>query len=457
VRRLYRLLGFGLVALVCVAPAHAQQPNIVVVLTDDQRWDTLSVMPATRSIFDVDFKTAVVTTPNCCPSRVSTLTGEYAHNHGIQTNQEHEEFALREAESLGPWLQAQGYYTGLVGKYLNKFRLNEPVPVGWDEFHARVWDEEGRLIDDGHLTFALRHWWREGGVQHSEVAHYPSESAPSVYATRVFASRAAAFIRHAHDPLYNPEGKPWALLVWPTAPHFPFAVERRYADAPVPSWRRPPSFLEADMSDKPLEVRRTPLRRAASHPFAFERKQTLRMLMSVDDLVDRVFNTIDDFGERERTWGLFTADNGYSWGEHWLSRKLFAFEESIRVPFRMAVPGIDSRTIPDALVANIDIAPTLLEIAGGQPKASFDGRSLVGLALGTGDECFCQRSLVIENWEIVRYQALRSPGRTYVSWPSGRRELYLLGRDPYQLTNVAGRYPQAVRRLQRRLESLLGS
>lgn len=438
---------FAALALAGVAsPPATGAPNILVVLTDDQRSDTLSVMPATRANFDVVFGTGLVTTPDCCPSRASILTGEYAHTHGVKTNWDHALFAAREAESLGPWLQAQGYYTGLIGKYLNKYRLDEPVPVGWDEFHARVWGADGAMIGNGHTSLALRQY----APDQNEIVSYDG-----VYATEMFASLAARFIRRAHDSAYNPEARPWALFVWPTAPHSPFIPEPRYAHAPVPTWQKPPSFLEADMADKPREVRKSRLRRDALFPHETIRADTLRMLMSVDDLVDEVWKTVDDHDERESTWGIFTSDNGYSWGEHWLTAKLHAYEESARVPFQMAVPDAGALAFPGATAANIDVAATILDIAGAPTRAT-DGKSLVPTIRGAG-ACLCRRAIVIENWEGPLYRAVRTPFWTYVSWPSGRRELYRLRRDPYQLRNVEATNPGVVARLHQRMEEIIGA
>jgi N-acetylglucosamine-6-sulfatase len=423
--------------LVFPAAARAAQPNLLFILTDDQRRDTLSVMPATRYNFDFSFKTAVVTTPDCCPSRASILTGEYAHNHGVTTNWNHEIFSARDADSLGPWLRQHGYYTGFIGKYLNRYHLNEAVPPGWDEFHARVWDQNGLLIGDGYRSFALREFWREGLAKHNDLVYYPNARNPDVYATRLFASMAARFIRRAHDPKFNPKAKPWALLLWPTAPHVPLVVEERYETASVPSWDRPPSYLEEDMTDKPPEVNGSTFRKDGSYPFARQRSKILRMLMSVDDLVDRVWSTVDDFEERKSTWGFFTSDNGRFLGEHWLSRKYYGYEESIRVPFRLAVPGRGAGIVDDALVANIDIAPTLLDLAGGDPRQAFDGHSLVQLVLDHDAVCPCPRTVLIENWEFADYQAVRNRRWKYVLWPSGNEELYDLRQDPYELLNVA--------------------
>jgi N-acetylglucosamine-6-sulfatase len=432
-------------AFLALTGAAAAKPNLLFILTDDQRADTLSVMPATASNFDVVFRKTIVTTPECCPSRVSTLTGEYGHNHGVHSNLEHSAFTAREAESLGPWLREQGYYTGFIGKYLNRYLADEPVPHGWDEFRARVWNEDGTMIGDGYTSFSLREYWHQGPQTHSDVVEYPNPASPNVYSTRRFGSLAQQFIERAHNPDFNPDGKPWALFVWTAAPHVPLIAEDDYADAPVPAWKPQPSFLEPNMRDKPREVRLSPLRRPTNYPFAAERTGALRLLMSVDDLVKRVWDAVDDFGERENTWGLFASDNGYFLGEHRLSKKLHGYEEAIRVPFRLAVPNQDARKIKGVLAANIDIAPTFLELAGGSPQPGFDGRSLVPLVQGGAASCPCSRTLMIENWDNRRYTGLRTNWWKYIRWPSGREELYDLRRDRFELQNLAHRHAQAYR------------
>jgi arylsulfatase A-like enzyme len=451
-----------LVAMVLLWPAAASAaaPNILFVLTDDQRRDTLSVMPAVRSNFDVSFRSAVVSTPECCPSRATLLTGEYMHDHLVTSNRDHSSFTAREASSLGPWLQEQGYYTVFIGKYFNRYRVSEAVPPGWDEFHARLADASGDNIGDGYTTFALRHQWHEDGVVQDEVVLYPEEESPNVYSTRLLSDLAVDAIGRAHDASFNPEGLPWAVFVWTTAPHRPLIEEKAYAEAEVPPFSPPASYLETDMTDKPREVRQHKFRVDDMFPFADERAARLRMLMSVDDLVEDVWGAVDDFGERDSTWGLFSSDNGLLYGEHWLRRKFFAYEEAIRVPFRLAVPGRGPATFPNALVANIDVAPTLLDVAGGSRLSSFDGRSLVGLVAGdTHAPCFCRRPVLLENREFVRYQGVRARYWKYILWPSGHQELYFLRRDPSELDNLARerRYRQRLASLRKTLERLADS
>jgi arylsulfatase A-like enzyme len=115
------------------------------------------------------------------------------------------------------------------------------------------------------------------------------------------------------------------------------------------------------------------------------------------------------------------------------------------VPFRFAVPGQGPAKITGALRANIDIAPTFLELAGGSPQPGFDGRSLVPLVHGGTQSCPCSRTLMIENWDKRRYTGLRTNWWKYIRWPSGREELYDLRRDRFELQNLAHRQAQAYR------------
>lgn len=440
-------------------PGNAKKPNLLLIVTDDQRPETLAVMGGTKANFDVDFPTGIVTTPNCCPSRASILSGRYAHSHGVKSNAQRPNFVDDEAQSLGPWLKQQGYYTALMGKYMNSYKAEEAVPPGWDEFYAFAWKADGNVMGNGDLynNFGLKE--KESGPSGGErVVSYPNEKYPAPYSTRLFGQFGSRFIRRAHDEAYNPDEKPWALVIFTNAPNRWYSVEPRYRDYPLPAWTQRPSYLEPDMTDKPHEILRSPFRMLTyGETFPAIREAQLRTLLSVDDMVDRVFDTVDEYEERENTWGIFSSDNGVAWGEHHLGQKQHAYEESIRVPFRMAVPGVGPRTVGGAIAANIDIAPTLLEAAGIRPPESIHGMSLKSLALGTGPACPCPRDVLIENWggnntSPLTWQGIRNRRWTYVSFPSGSKELYDLTKDPYQLDNVAKTYPRTVQVLHSRME-----
>lgn len=427
----------------------SDKPNLLFILTDDQRAGTMSVMPRVEEAFDVVFTNAVVTTPVCCPSRASILTGRYAHNTGVRTNGGYPRFRKRwEDRSLGPWLQAQGYRTGLIGKYMNRFGEDDPVPPGWDELYVRV--------SGDHTTFRLREAVAEGPGARNEVVAYPNAEAPSPYLTEVIGSLATGFLDRSADPLHNPSGKPWALFVWPTAPHEPLTVSQEHADSSIPAWRPSPAFMERAMGDKPPEVRKSRKARRSAAAHRRIRARQLRMLMSVDAMVGDLLDRVQVLGIADRTWGLYTSDNGYLWGEHRLTEKHFGYEESIRVPFRVMDPASGPSRV-GSLVANIDIAPTLVELAGGRVPSGVDGRSLVPILSGERDAV--RSRVVIEAGNLANgYIGLRTERWSYIRWRrSGRRELYDLRRDPSQLRNVARRRPSVVRTLQRRLRTVLNA
>ncbi len=442
------------VVLFCAAPAGGAvvpaKPNLIFILSDDQRAGTLSVMPATRADFNIGLN-GFVTTPLCAPSRSSLLTGEYAHNTGVLTNKGYPAMQAREAQSIGPWLRAQGYYTGFEGKYMNKYSINDPTPPGWDEFRALVWQTDGHPIGDVFTSWEMREHFFDGTTMHDELVSYPNAQYPNAYSTRVIAGDAARFIAHAANPLYNPAGKPWALFVWTTAPNG-VHPESRYANAWVPPWHPPPSFMEANMTDKPIEVRNAREITNKVAPMRRWRTGQYRDLYSVDDLVDRVFDAVDDNAFSANTYGIYMSDNGHFQGEHHLRLKRFAYEEAIRVPLRVHIPGHAPENLPQ-LAANIDIAPTLLDWAGDPSTHNANGTSLVPLINGTATSW--RTNLLVENWEQYHWHALRTNRYTYIRWAQTRhQELYNLRNDRYQLQNIARKKPIVDANLRARMEAL---
>jgi arylsulfatase A-like enzyme len=453
------LLGFavavaGVAGTVPATTSRAQvppKPNILFILTDDQRAEQMNVMSSTIANFNVKVSPYVVVDPWCCPSRAAILTGNYPHRTGVIDNTlaSYDAFTTRETSSLGPWLQANGYYTGFVGKYFNGFAPKlRPAPPGWDEFYG------GGLSSGAagsYSNFTLRQRWVNNGTLVDEIVDYSGS-----YSTTVFANLADRFIARAEDPLTNPTGKPWALFVWTQAPHVPYTPEPAYATAPVPSWTPPPSALEPDMTDKPTEVLQAPVK-VANLPYQERiRREQLRTLMSVDDMVERLFAQIDRLGLRSSTWGIYSSDNGTFLGEHRLGGKWYAYEEAIRVPFRMAIPGMSAQTV-NALVSNVDIAPTLLDIAGDTTSRPFDGMSIADVL---GGQVPSRTAELLEGFPgeglppWFRYDGLRTRRYKYIRWESGNVELYDLNTDPFELNNIASLRPSLVTSLQSKVEEL---
>src|SRR5215218_208353 len=291
----------------CSGSSNENKPDLLLVIVDDQRADTMEVVPAVRASFPVVFRNGFATTPNCCPSRSSILSGEYAHTTGVKHNGYVEVWQDREEDTLGPWLQEQGYYTGFVGKYFNQYSRDDHIPVGWDEFYGLAYD-----VGDRTRTVGLREGFRDAeGDEHDELAVYPDAEHPALYPTTIFSRLAERFLDHAASEAFNPDGKPFALVLSTTVPNTR-RIPPRYARAPLPRWHQPPSFMEPDMSDKPLEIRES--HRVVTKPSqaAAVRARQLRELMTVNDAVKAVWARIARYGWRRHTWGIYFSDNGRS-------------------------------------------------------------------------------------------------------------------------------------------------
>lgn len=407
------------------ARAAAEPPSIVVIMTDDQRWDTLWAMPTVQAELigkGVTFTNAFVSNSLCCPSRASTLTGAYSHTTGVWRNQPPyggwDSFV--DTSTVGTWLQAAGYRTGFFGKYLNRYWTpayeTGYVPPGWDRWVA--------FPRSGYFEYDLN---VDGTIVHHG-------SAPEDYSTRVLAQEVTSFIRSETGP----------LLVWftPYAPHNPATPEPRYAQAfsDLQPWR-PPSYNERDVSDKPSWLRAVkPLdadKRARKDAFRLDQYRTL---LSVDDAVGEILAALADTGRLPNTLIVFLSDNGMLWGEHRWGTKRVAFEEAIRVPFVVRYDPLVGapRTDPN-LVLNIDVAPTIAELAGVSAPGA-DGMSLVQLL---GDPGAPWRSdFLVEHLQktvdrLPTYCGVRTDRYLYVEYLDGNTELYDLETDPYQLTSLA--------------------
>src|SRR5439155_2018194 len=208
------------------------------------------------------------------------------------------------------------------------------------------------------------------------------------YSTSFISDHAVQFLRQSESH----DRQPWFLYVATSAPHDPWLPEPKYANAPVPPFVRNPAMLEADISDKPpwvqSAVKLTQARIAAN------RAGQLRTQMSVDDMVGRIFRVLRQMGEDRTTLAFFLSDNGFLWGEHQvagdrgetetsltkITGKRLPYTQSIHVPFLVRWPGHVRTGVRDPrFVANVDIAPTIMEAAGLTPPASLpmDGRSLL--------------------------------------------------------------------------------
>jgi N-acetylglucosamine-6-sulfatase len=505
-----------------------QRPNFVVIQTDDQTLDQLyatytppggaplQAMPNTLALIaekGITFNRYYVSYPLCCPSRVSLLTGRYAHNHNdrgnVPPNGGFSGFATRQAYShnIATWLQSAGYRTIHVGKFLNGYG-DEPfdngtvVPPGWDAWHTVLKADTDHyyygytLNDNGSIDgpFGDSGSWetREYGARDDFGCPFaPLNGQPCLYETDVFTRIAS------EEMAGTPATQPFYLQLDYTAPHGDFRrpagpepATRHYdtfAGAPFPHG---PSegFNEGNVNDKPRFIREAEyLSPTDTHTYRVYYQKALESLRAVDDGVKQIVDTLGAMHRLRNTYIIFTSDNGFFYGEHRLTGgKFLAYEPSTHLPFLMRGPGIKPGTSTGELAANIDIAPTILELAGAEADKSIDGRSLVPYMLDPSlrtrrpilFESFVETNDVEENGggpaaapvgvaagntgggesvnarpssalprkrgasaSIVAppkdYEGIRLGPYKYIEWPDGEKELYDINKDPYELNNKA--------------------
>jgi arylsulfatase A-like enzyme len=395
----------------------ATRPNVLVIVTDDQRADTMGVMARTRAWFadGARFPNAVTPTPLCCPARSSIFTGRYAHNHGVRTNSDRSQTgALDQRVTIQAYLDRAGYRTAIAGKYFNAWPLATPPPH-FDRYAT--------------LTYSTAYWEPKMNVN-GRVRQV------SGYTTDIVGDRAVSFL----DTFERRDADPWFLYLAPTAPHKPFAAEPQHAAADVGTWAGNPAVAEADRSDKPAFVRSGT---ATLDDGRRTRAKQLRTLLSVDEMVYRVLTHVAANGEGD-TLVVFTSDNGYLWGEHGLNeQKRLPYLQSAEVPMLLRWPGHVAASEDSRLVSLIDLAPTILDAAGiAQDPAlpPMDGISMLST--------YARRRILVEYFRspdataYPSWAATLSPNSEYVEYYADDersvvfREYYDLVADPWQNQNV---------------------
>ena len=403
------------------AAARSAQPNVLIIVTDDQRYDSMGTLGDTRRLIagkGVRFPHAYTTTPTCCPARASIFTGRYAHNHGVRTNDGTTTKDLDHSTTLQAYLQEAGYRTALFGKYLNKWGVESPPP----------YFDSWAILAGGARGYYSGNTWNIDGRRRR--VH--------TYATRFIERKALDFIGSAEA-----RRRPWLTYVTTTAPHSPFTPEKRYRHAEVPEFRTNPAMREEDRTDKPPWVQ------SESNDLRLSEEISdgqLRTLYSVDDLVESLFAELRKTGQASNTIVFFLSDNGYLYSEHGLTGKIAPYLPSVRIPMLMRFPRVvEPGTTDNRLVANIDVAPTVMDAAGVEPPGDppMDGRSLL-------DTTWTRDHLLLEYYRrnaraTPEWGATLSKEDQYVEYyeDGGRinaifREYYNLIEDPFQLENALG-------------------
>ncbi len=419
----------------------ATKPNILFVLTDDQPASTVSKMPAVEAKLEAEglsFENAFISTPSCCPSRATIMTGQYAHNHGVWSNSEPrggaEGFKDRglARDTIATSLKREGYATGLFGKYFNGYGNNRYVPPGWERWFAYAGSnrkEAYEVSSEGEIRTVSRNEW---------------------HPTDLIADRARGFVKaHAREP--------WFAYVAPHDPHGPYHPAPRHAnDFDGVELPQKPSFDEVDPS-QPSYVRDQP-------PLSEDEKEELQRiygakleaLQTVDDMVASLIETLEETDQLENTYIVFATDNGYMLGEHRLSQKGKPYEESIRTPLLIRGPGVPAGETRKQLVSNVDLAPTFADLAGVEPPARPDGRSLAPLLSGDPPATWRETVLLERRNANLGWIGVRTARYAYFEYEeTGEEELYDLESDPYQLESIhESADPALLSRLRARLEGL---
>jgi N-acetylglucosamine-6-sulfatase len=480
------------------AAAEQSQPNVLVVMTDDEPYGDARYMPNFRRLArrGTKFTNAYVSFPICCPARATFLTGQYAHNHGVKSNfgitgGGFENFSNQD-ETLPVWLQRAGYETAFVGKYLNEYGASDPtlVPPGWDDWHGLVdystynyfnWaiNENGEVDYHGDREYAedLIELARTGVEQKIES---PAEGL--AMALRIFQPleyfgaededdyQVDVTGRIADDSLRRmaAEDDPFFLYYSPIASHREGDFEgiggvrsgrpepdprppERYAhtfdDVELPE---DPSFNEADVSDKPETVsERDALDADTIEELTDTHRGQLGALLAADDALGRMLRTLRRSGELDDTLIVYTTDQGFFQGQHRIAfDKYIPYEPAIHTPLVIAGPGIPHGEVVDEPVYNHDLAPTILDAAGAEAGREQDGVSLLPRMRG---EELPRRALLLEALapalpfdignevfdQQVPFHGVRTQGWKYIDWSFGAEELYDLRNDPYELENLA--------------------
>lgn len=446
--------------------ADGARPNIVMIVTDDQRLDefTKDVMPATARMIagrGTVFSNAIVTTPTCCPSRATILTGQYGHNNGVLANSPGYRRLIDPRNVLPAWLSRAGYTTAHLGKFLNGYQGSVPtrseVAPGWDQWYTMLTPRRyygyTLAVNGGEQRFGRR---------------------AKDHLTHVLNRQTAGLIKR-----YSRRDNPFYIQLDHFAPHTengrsngPSRCQGRsvpdprdnkaFRDVKLP---KPPSFNERDVSTKPSFVRtRQGISKQGKKKLKRRHRCRLASIRSVDRGVKRIVKTLRQEGALGNTVIIFLSDNGYFRGEHRIAfNKVLPYDEALRVPLAIRAPagvtgGEQRQRVVGKHVGNLDLAPTILELAGAEPCTAqgcrvMDGRSLVELLHGNGNGFPEDRGLAVEysrstekDGFVCEYSGMRTLGWSYMRYsrvavgescePIEETELYDLQADPFQLRNL---------------------
>jgi arylsulfatase A-like enzyme len=381
---------------------------------------TIDFMPAIQKHLvqeGTSYTNTIVPTPSCCPSRATTLTGEYVHN-----NKQFQQKRVNEQifeKTLQKHLKNAGYFTGHAGKYLHWLDPEvDPVPPYWD-----------------------RWTYISGGFYGVGMNFDGSYIKPGGYTTDIIFECSKHYLR---DFEARDDDNPWFVYIAPLSPHSPYTAEYDFKDAAVPELAsQSAAYMEVDISDKPAFLKYRPMSDREARNIHEARA---RNLISLDREIEQLIAYLEASGELDNTMIVFTSDNGYILGEHQTFGKFTPYRDSVEVPLVIRWPGrVPKNVVSESFVSHVDIAPTILHAAGIDTSAiGMDGRNIFDDSRNT---FYMEYFLDSEanGGRVGDWASLRTNTYQYTEWYASDgsgdvvfREYYDMVQDPWQLENLYG-------------------
>ena len=464
-------------SVVQATPTRAdQRPNFIIIQTDDMIADDLKVLPAVKALLQdkgATFTQTLTPFALCCPSRAVMMTGCYPHNTKVNGNFPPDGGFKAWEENNGErfvafWLRRAGYHTTHIGKYINGYGMyNRPVkkvPSGWSEWH-------GSADPSTYQMYGYRlNEFVNGKSTTTMFGDFYTEEARN-YGTDVYTTKALEFLlRQQRSP------RPFYLQVAYLAPHvetYPLIdgvwkgswadVDKPEPDSginiesipPRPALRhqnllpnvelpKDPSFNEADRSDKQSFVRNLPpLSDETIADLEADNRSRKLSLLAVDEGIAAIVDVLRRTGQLDNTYIVFMGNNGYILGQHAITYgKYFPYEPALRLPMIIRGPGIDQQVVK-GITSELDVAPTVLELAGVEPTRPIDGVSLVDRLIK--GRPLASRTILLSSGpqksangtNLPLFDGVRTSRYSWWVYEDGFEEMYDLRKDPYQLQSVA--------------------
>jgi arylsulfatase A-like enzyme len=430
-------------------PPPGSRPDIILINVDDMRESDYLALSRTKALLadeGATYPNYFDTTPLCGPSRSSLLRGQYVHNHGVLRNSGNNggwsafHNSGDDESTIATWLSQANpaYRTAIVGKYLNGYNAKQDnVAPGWSEWVVPV--------PVAFYDYTLN-------VNGDSEKHGKAEVD---YLTDVLADKARDIIAS------TPAETPLFLYFAPKAPHGPSTPAPRHIGAFANhELDQSGSFNEEDVSDKPAYIaQRDLLTRNQINSIEDRDRTRLESLLAVDEAIDGIVDALQEAGRLEAAYIFFVTDNGFLLGQHRRSGgKQVPYEEAIRMSMLVRGPDIGRGGVNEAMVANIDLAPTIAELAGAEPPGFVDGRSFVETFDGSAStrqallieffagsnadteeaETGAMATLAAQDKAVPPYRGIRTEDWSYIEYQNAQeeRELYDLHADPFQLESL---------------------